>query len=58
MDVQGGGRRLLASSYRSYRPRDLGDRYVSFLLNNECTASVLQGRVMMDHLAIIKQLCG
>lgn len=58
MTQGGGGGRLLASSYRSYRPRDLGDRYVSFLLNNECTASVLQGRVMMDHLTIIKQLCG
>ena len=58
MKQGGGGRRLLASSYRSYRPRDLGDRYVSFLLNNECTASVLQGRVMMDHLAIIKHLIG
>ncbi|KAL3808583.1 hypothetical protein ACHAXA_000243 [Cyclostephanos tholiformis] len=53
-----GGGRLLTSSYRSYRPRDLGDRYVSFLLGNERTSSILQGRVTMDHLAVIQRLHG
>ncbi|KAL3775057.1 hypothetical protein ACHAW5_001191 [Stephanodiscus triporus] len=54
--VGGGGRRLLASSYRSYRPRDLGDRYVSFLLGDERASRALMGRVTMDHLAVIRRL--
>ncbi len=51
------GRRLLTSSYRDFHPCDLGDRYVAFLLKNECTERVLQQHVLMDHLAVIRKLC-
>lgn len=51
------GRRLLTSSYRDFHPCDLGDRYVSFLLKNECTERVLQQHVLLDHLAVIRKLC-
>ncbi|KAL7442339.1 hypothetical protein ACHAXH_006670 [Discostella pseudostelligera] len=50
------GRRLLTSSYRDFHPCDLGDRYVSFLLKNECTERVLQQHVLLDHLAVIRKL--
>mmetsp|Transcript_1488 Transcript_1488/g.3136 ORF Transcript_1488/g.3136 Transcript_1488/m.3136 type:complete len:1133 (-) Transcript_1488:44-3442(-) len=52
------GRRLLSSSYRSFLPADLGDRYVTFLLQNERTMPALQHHVLMDHLAVIRQLGG
>ena len=52
------GRRLLSTSYRSFSPYDMGDRYVTFLLRNERTMSSLQRHVLMDHLAVIRQLCG
>lgn len=52
------GRRLLSSSYRAFRCVEMGDRYVTFLLKNERTMSALQSHVLMDHLAIIRQLGG
>lgn len=51
------GQRLLTSSYRDFHPCDLGDRYVAFLLSNERTERVLQHRVLMDHLDVIRKLC-
>lgn len=52
------GRRLLSSSYRAFTPTEIGDRFVSFLLNNDRTRSALQSHVSMDHLAVIRQLGG
>mmetsp|Transcript_17381 Transcript_17381/g.37846 ORF Transcript_17381/g.37846 Transcript_17381/m.37846 type:complete len:1177 (-) Transcript_17381:97-3627(-) len=51
-------RRLLSSSYRAFQPIEMGDRYVAFLLRNERTMSALQSHVLMDHLAVIRQLGG
>jgi DNA replicative helicase MCM subunit Mcm2 (Cdc46/Mcm family) len=48
------GRRLLSSSYRNFSVRELGDRYVAFLLRNERTMAVLQGHGLKDHLAIAR----
>jgi DNA helicase MCM9 len=44
------GRSLLASSYKSFDPYDVGDRYVTFLLDNEPTLEKLTGCVLKDHL--------
>lgn len=44
------GRRLLSTSYRSFDPIDIGDRYVHFLLENEPTLEKLTGCVLSDHV--------
>mmetsp|Transcript_22871 Transcript_22871/g.47136 ORF Transcript_22871/g.47136 Transcript_22871/m.47136 type:complete len:811 (+) Transcript_22871:143-2575(+) len=47
------GRRLLSSSYRSFNPVDVGDRFVAFLLRNEQTMNALSRHVLSDLLGAI-----
>ena len=52
------GRRLLSSSYKCMHPYDVGDRYVSFLLECDATLEKLTKCVMSDHLKLIQRLNG
>ncbi|KAL7549795.1 hypothetical protein ACHAWF_013052 [Thalassiosira exigua] len=48
----GGQKGILEATYRDFKVRDLGDRYVAYLLRDDRTRRALQGRVLADHAAI------
>eukprot|EP00804_Cyclotella_cryptica_P018142 CCRYP_005916-RA/>CCRYP_005916-RA protein AED:0.18 eAED:0.18 QI:173/1/1/1/0.4/0.33/6/4113/1032 len=52
------GRRLLSSSYKCMHPYDVGDRYVTFLLENEATFEKLTNCMTSDHFKLIQRQKG